>query len=172
MASTAIVPVGKPEVIKPSALDKAIATAGAGTSIFMRIPFFGRLKRGMSRRDFENRMSRYVNSALGHESEGLDAGSDEYKRLYSMANTDIDQYCNEWNVNRPDLEAQIPSIRKLRNLATSPEERKPKVTPGQIIGGFILLAIVLWVAGAATGLFRRTHVRPASSCEVNIPCPN
>jgi hypothetical protein len=113
----------------------------------------GKLVRSMSRRDFEGRLARYVNSALGHESEGLAAGSYEYKRLYAMAETDIAHYCSEWSVDRQDLEAQIPAVRKLRNLA-EPQSAKPKVTSGQVVAGSIGLIVLLWLFGAATGMFQ------------------
>ncbi len=121
-------------------------------SIWIRLPGVLPLKRILSRRDFEGQMAKLVNSALGHESENLPRGSEEYVRLARMADTAVSKYCSDWSVDRLNLEAQIPAIRKLNSLAMPAPSAVPKATPGTVIGGIIAVAAALFAIGAASGL--------------------
>jgi hypothetical protein len=124
------------------------------TSFWSRMPLVGALNRSMNRRDFESQVSKIVNSALGHESEGLVAGSDEYKRLWNIADKLLVTYCKDWEVDRADLEAQIPAIRKMKLLANPLQsDGKPKVTVGKAIAALIGVCFGLLVLGAAAGMF-------------------
>jgi hypothetical protein len=122
-------------------------------SIWIRLPGVLPLKRILSRRDFEGQMAKLVNSALGHESENLPRGSEEYVRLAKMAEDAITKYCSDWSVDRRNLEAQIPAIRKLNSLATPAPSAVPKATPGVILGAIVVVAVGLFSLGAASGLF-------------------
>jgi hypothetical protein len=120
--------------------------------LWIRLPGVRSVRRLLSRRDFEGQVAKLVNSALGHESEGLAAGADEYIRLANMAEAAVTKYCDDWNVDRKNLEAQIPALRKLNNLAAPPPPKIPKVTASVVVVGILGLAASLFAIGAASGL--------------------
>lgn len=121
---------------------------------FERLPFLGKAVIGLNRRQFEGRLGKLIGSALAHEQEGLAPGSAEYVRLGRMADENIASYCLGREINRADLEAQIPAMNKLRNLAVPPPAKAPAwMSPGTILVVSFLSMFFAILLGANCGLF-------------------
>src|SRR5271165_1292843 len=69
------------------------------------------------RRHLEASLVSLLQAANGHEARGLAPGSAFYLVLRRESQPLIDAYCDRWQVSRDRLQAELPALAKLAELA-------------------------------------------------------
>ncbi len=75
------------------------------------------VKHYFARRDLEAHLATLLDAARGHESHSVPAGSPQYLVLHQQAERLNNAYCQRWQVTPDQLNAELPALGRLRQLA-------------------------------------------------------
>src|ERR1035438_10518139 len=81
----------------------------------------------IERRSFEHKLESIVRAALAHQSGGLSAGNRQYKLLREQLDSTCANFAQRWDISPELLDAQIPTIAKLKSLADPAPKPEPAV---------------------------------------------
>ena len=107
------------------------------------------------RRHLEASLATFLQAANGHEARGLAPGSALYLVLRRESQLLIDAYCDRWQVSPDRLQAELPALAKLDQLA---QPRSPRATLLKVALG-ILVAFVMSLFLGLAGAFIRLGYR-------------
>jgi hypothetical protein len=100
------------------------------------------------RRHLEAGLASLLQAANGHEARGLAPGSASYLVLNRESQLLIDAYCDRWQVSRDRLQAELPALAKLDQLA-QPRSPRAAISKGilAILAAFVI-SVLIGLAGA------------------------
>ena len=100
------------------------------------------------RRHLEASLASLLQAANGHEGRGLAPGSALYLVLNRESQLLTTAYCQRWNVTQEQLQAELPALAKLKQLAQprSVSARISKVV--FVVLASIAISVLIGIAGA------------------------
>jgi hypothetical protein len=105
-----------------------------------------------ARRDLEANLATLLDAARGHESHTVPAGSPEYLVLHQQAERLNNAYCQRWQVTPAQLNAELPALGRLRQLAQPSLRKALAINLFLALGAFINAAFALGIAAACVRL--------------------
>jgi hypothetical protein len=100
------------------------------------------------RRHLEASLASLVEAAHGHEAHGVHAGSPQYLVLYQQSERLITDYCQRWQGTADQLNAELPALGRLRQLAEPPLRKTPTINITLILLAGMAIAFALGLAAA------------------------
>jgi hypothetical protein len=100
------------------------------------------LRRVIAKHLLENDLSSIIRTVSSHKRNKVPKGAPQYQSLWHTAASKVQNFCDDYHVDRGEIEAQIPALKELADLAMAPEPKKPmiKFTAGFISGvGLVIL---------------------------------
>ena len=85
------------------------------------------LRRYTAKRSLESELALIVRTVIGHKRNKVPAGASQYRSLWNIADQKVDSYCVTYQANRAEIEAQIPALKELCDLAQMPNAPKKAV---------------------------------------------
>ena len=101
-----------------------------------------------ARRDLEANLATLLDAARGHEAHSVPAGSPQYLVLHQQSERLINAYCQRWQVTPDQLNAELPSLGRLRQLAEPPLRKAPTINITLILLAAMAIAFALGLAAA------------------------
>lgn len=107
------------------------------------------LRKFLAQRTLENDLAGIVRTVAGHKKNNVPRGASQYLSLYNVAEIKVNEFCRRYRIDRSDIEAQIPALKELQDLATAPKIQS-RVLPTLIT----LVAVIcgVYLLGMLTGL--------------------
>jgi hypothetical protein len=105
-----------------------------------------------SRRDLEANLAALLEAARGHEAHNVPAGSAQYLVLHQQSERLIAGYCERWRVTLGQLNAELPALGRLRQLAQPPFRKNPTITLMLALLASMAAAFALGIAAACVRL--------------------
>ena len=105
------------------------------------------LWRAIARRRLESDLSDIIKTATGHKKDKVANGDSRYQELWRIADQKVTDFCVKHEVSRVSIDAQIPALTELQQLATVPvviPHRNAKIA----IGGFVAGSVAITTLGA------------------------
>lgn len=104
---------------------------------------FAGLRRHVAERLLENELASIIRTVAGHKRNKLPKGSLQYQSLWRAADTKVQKFCDGQHVDRAEIEAQIPALNELRDLAQAPNapNRAAQVAIGCVTGTVAFIAL-------------------------------
>ena len=110
---------------------------------------FAGLRRQIAKRQLENELASTIRTVAGHKRNKLPKGSSQYQSLWRTADAKVQKFCDAHHVDRAEVEAQIPALKELKDLAEAP------ATPNhaaRVAVGFISGTVAFIALGFFTGV--------------------
>jgi uncharacterized protein involved in exopolysaccharide biosynthesis len=101
-----------------------------------------------SKRDLESHLAALIDAARGHESNNVPPGAPQYLVLHNQAERLITAYCDRWKTTIDQLNAELPALGRLRQLAQPPLRKAPTINAILILLGSLAIAFGLGLAAA------------------------
>lgn len=120
---------------------------------------YGSLKMLIAKRLLENELASIVRTVSGHKRNKLPKGSSQYQSLWRIADAKVEKFCSDYHLSRFEVEAQIPALKELRELAKTPAP--PEYGTHLAIGlfcGTVLIFVLGIVTCVAHWLFNLGYV--------------
>ena len=95
----------------------------------------------LERRRLESRLASLVEAARGHQAQNVPAGAEVYRLLEAALLSILSEHCERWEVQPDQLQAELPAIGMLRQLA-KPQHKPPRS-----------LTVVLYLIGSLAAAF-------------------
>jgi hypothetical protein len=96
----------------------------------------------------EANLASLLEAARGHEAHGVPAGSPQYLVLYQQSERLITDYCQRWQIAPDQLNAELPALGRLRQLAEPPLRQTRTVNATLAVIASLVIAFALGVAAA------------------------
>ena len=112
---------------------------------------FAGLRRQIAKRQLENELASIIQTVAGHKRNKVPTGAPQYRSLWKIADQKVDSFCAAYRADRGEIEAQIPALKELQDLAQTPHTRKKAI---QIAGGIVTGVVVLILSGFAAGIIQ------------------
>jgi hypothetical protein len=109
------------------------------------------LRRLIAKRLLENDLSSIIRTVAGHKRNKVPAGAPQYRSLWKIADQKVDSFCAAYRANRGEIEAQIPALKELHDLAQMPNTPKRGI---KIAGGLVTSVVVFTLSGFAAGMIQ------------------
>ena len=109
------------------------------------------LRRYIAKRSLENELASIIRTAGGHKRNKIPAGASQYRSLWHIADQKVDSYCVAYQADRTEIEAQIPALKELCDLAQIPNAAKKAI---KIAGGLVTGVVVFSLSGFAAGIIQ------------------
>jgi hypothetical protein len=109
------------------------------------------LRRYTAKRSLESELALIVRTVIGHKRNKVPTGASQYRSLWSIADQKVDSYCVTYQANRAEIEAQIPALKELCDLAQMPNAPKKAI---KIAGGLVTGVVVFSLSGFAAGIIQ------------------
>lgn len=109
------------------------------------------LRRLIAKRLLENDLSSIIRTVAGHKRNKVPAGAPQYRSLWNLADQKVDSFCAAYRANRGEIEAQIPALNELHDLAQMPNAPKRGI---KIAGGLVTGIVVFTLSGFAAGVIQ------------------
>ena len=109
------------------------------------------LRRYTAKRSLESELALIVRTVIGHKRNKVPAGASQYRSLWNIADQKVDSYCVTYQANRAEIEAQIPALKELCDLAQIPDAPKKAI---KIAGGLVTGVVVFSLSGFAAGIIQ------------------
>lgn len=109
------------------------------------------LRRGIAQRQLETQLSAIIRTVAGHKKNKVPRGDGRYMALANVAGLKVQDFCLKYRIPESEIEAQIPALQELKNLATAPNR------PSLVLGIPILVlstALLIGVLGFISGFVR------------------
>jgi hypothetical protein len=101
-----------------------------------------------ARRDLEAHLAALLDASRGHEAHGVPPGSPLYLVLYQQSERLINGYCERWQVTTEQLNAELPALGRLRELAEPPLRKTPTINITLMLLAAMAIAFALGLAAA------------------------
>ena len=109
------------------------------------------LRRYAAKRSLESELALIVRTVIGHKRNKVPAGASQYRSLWNVADQKVDFFCAAYRADRGEIEAQIPALKELHDLAQVPHAPKKAI---KIAGGLVTGVVVLTLSGFAAGIIQ------------------
>jgi hypothetical protein len=109
------------------------------------------LRRLIAKRLLENDLSSIIRTVAGHKRNKVPAGASQYRSLWNLADQKVGSFCAAYGANRGEIEAQIPALKELHDLAQMPNTPKRGI---KIAGGLVTGIVLFTVSGFAAGMIQ------------------
>ena len=101
-----------------------------------------------ARRDLEANLATLLDAARGHETHSVPAGAPQYLVLNQQSERLINAYCQRWQVTPDQLNAELPALGRLRQLAQPPLCQARTINVTLIVIASLAIAFALGMAAA------------------------
>jgi len=101
-----------------------------------------------ARQGLEANLAALLETARGHEAHNVPAGSAQYSILQRQAEGLIEAYCGRWRITPAQLNAELPALGRLRQLAQPPLRKAPAINAILILLASMALAFAMGLAAA------------------------
>ncbi len=101
-----------------------------------------------AKRDLESHLAVLIDAAHGHETHNVHAGSAQFVVLYQQAERIINGYCERWHITIAQLNAELPALERLRQLAQPPLRKAPTINVVLILLASLAISFGLGLAAA------------------------
>ncbi len=81
---------------------------------------FAGLRQHIAKRQLENELASIVRTVAGHKRNKVPTGAPQYRSLWKIADQKVDRFCAAYRADRAEIEAQIPALKELYDLAQAP----------------------------------------------------
>ena len=108
-------------------------------------------RRQLAKRLLENELASIIRTVAGHKRNRVRAGASQYRSLWNIADQKVDSFCVAYRADRSEIEAQVPALKELHDLAQTPHTPKKAI---QVAGGFATGVVVLVLSGFAAGIIQ------------------
>jgi len=112
--------------------------------------------RSWAKRRLESELSDIVRVASGHKKDKVAIGDSRYQELWRIADEKVTTFCNQHNVPRSSIEAQVPALTELKALAqvpvVVPHQTAKRIGAGAV-GGSMLIIVLGIMCGFVHSLF-------------------
>ncbi|MGO8717739.1 MAG: hypothetical protein ACLQMO_00805 [Acidobacteriaceae bacterium] len=105
-----------------------------------------------ARRDLEANLATLLDAARGHEAHSVPAGSPQYLVLHNQSERLVTGYCARWQVTPDQLNAELPALGRLRQLAQPPLRKTPMINIALAFLACMAAAFALGIAAACVRL--------------------
>jgi hypothetical protein len=105
-----------------------------------------------ARRDLEANLATLLDAARGHEAHNVPVGSPQYLVLYQQSERLTTGYCQRWQVPTDQLNAELPALGRLRQLAQPSLRKAPMIHIALAFVACIGAAFALGIAAACVRL--------------------
>jgi hypothetical protein len=78
----------------------------------------------IAKRLLENDLSSIIRTVASHKRNKVSAGAPQYRSLWKIADQKVDSFCAAYRADRGEIEAQIPALKELHDLAQMPNTPK------------------------------------------------
>jgi hypothetical protein len=109
------------------------------------------LSKTMARRKLESDLAAIIRTVAGHKRNKVSTGALQYGSLWNTANQKVGSFCEDYQVNRAELEAQVPALKELEELAQKPDKSKQGV---KAVAGLVAGVVVFILSGFAVGIIQ------------------
>ena len=106
------------------------------------------VKHYFARRELEAHLATLLDAARGRESHSVPAGSPQYLVLHQQAERLNTAYCQRWQVTPAQLNAELPALGRLRQLAQPSLRKTPMVNIALAFFACMAAAFCLGIAAA------------------------
>ena len=110
---------------------------------------FAGLRRHIAKRLLENELASIIRTVAGHKRNKVPTGAPQYRSLWKIADQKVDSFCTAYRADRAEIEAQIPALKELCDLAQMPNTPKKGI---KVAGGFVTGVVVFTLSGFAAGI--------------------
>jgi hypothetical protein len=111
-------------------------------------------RRYIAKRSLESELASIIRTVGGHKRNKVPAGASQYRSLWHIADQKVDTFCVAYQANRAEIEAQIPALKELCDLAQMPNVPKKAIkTAGGLVTGFVVFILFGFAAGIIQWLF-------------------
>jgi hypothetical protein len=104
------------------------------------------------RRDLEANLATLLDAARGHEAHSVPAGAAQYGVLHNQAERLVDAFCERWNITVAQLNAELPALGRLRQLAQPKLRKTPAISALLVMLACMAAAFALGIAAACVRL--------------------
>lgn len=126
---------------------RAIRSEAAG----MAESHYRSLRRYIAKRSLESELASIVRTVGGHKRNKVPAGASQYRSLWHIADQKVDFFCVAFRADRGEIEAQIPALKELCDLAQMPNAPKKAI---KIAGGLVTGVVLFSLSGFAAGIIQ------------------
>jgi hypothetical protein len=109
------------------------------------------LRRHIAKRSLESELASIVRTVGGHKRNKVPAGASQYRSLWHIADQKVDFFCVAFRADRGEIEAQIPALKELCDLAQMPDVPKKAI---KIAGGLVTGVVLFSLSGFAAGIIQ------------------
>ena len=112
------------------------------------------LRRYIAKRSLESELASIIRTVGGHKRNKVPAGASQYWSLWHIADQKVDTFCVAYQANRGEIEAQIPALKELCDLAQMPNAPKRAIKAAEgLVTGVVLFTLSGFAAGIIQWLF-------------------
>ena len=112
------------------------------------------LRRYIAKRSLESELASIIRTVGGHKRNKVPAGASQYWSLWHIADQKVDTFCVAYQANRAEIEAQVPALKELCDLAQMPNAPKKGIkAAGGLVTGFVVFILFGFAAGIIQWLF-------------------
>lgn len=112
---------------------------------------FASLRQHIAKRQLENELASIVRTVAGHKRNKVPTGAPQYRSLWKIADQKVDRFCAAYRADRAEIEAQIPALKELYDLAQAPHAPEKAI---KVAGGLATGVIVFTLSGFAAGIIQ------------------
>ena len=112
---------------------------------------FAGLRRQIAKRQLENELASIIQTVAGHKRNKVPTGAAQFSSLWRIANQKIDYFCAAYRADRGEIEAQIPALKELHDLAQTPHTPTKAI---KIAGGLVTCVVVFILSGFTAGIIQ------------------
>lgn len=105
----------------------------------------------IAQRLLENELASIIRTVAGHKRNKVPTGALQYRSLWKIADQKVDSFCAAYQADRAEIEAQIPALKELYDLAQAPHAPKKAI---KVAGGLVACAVVFTLSGFAAGIIQ------------------
>ena len=109
------------------------------------------LRRNIAKRQLENELASIIRTVAGHKRNKAPAGAPQYQCLWDVADRKVDAFCVAYQADRGEIDAQIPALKELYDLAQAPQAPKKAI---KFAGGFVTGVVLFTLTGFAAGIIQ------------------
>ncbi len=111
-------------------------------------------RRLIAKHALENELASIIRTVAGHKRNRVRAGMPQYCSLWKIADQKVDSFCAAYQADRGEIEAQIPALKELHDLAQIPRTPKKAIkVAGGLVTGVVLFTLSGFTAGIIMWLF-------------------
>lgn len=112
------------------------------------------LRRYIAKRSLESELASIIRTVGGHKRNKVPAGAPQYCSLWKIADQKVDSFCAAYRADRGEIDAQIPALKELHDLAQMPNTPKKGIkAAGGLVTGFVVFILFGFAAGIIQWLF-------------------